>query len=172
MHRNTFLLVSFLAVIAALLVGINIGRGFSGAQKTATQTLPSPVLSPTPTPTSVNAYTNTACGVSFDLPDQFSLPPFQAASTSAIFLNASADPSTAIVFTCQKGIPRPALSEDKIEHLTVGTVSATLYHDTDAKVGKPIDKLIFRHPGNGLDIFLAGRGASFNQVITTLKFLP
>lgn len=173
MHRNTFLLVSSLAVVAALLVGINIGRGLSSPLPLQTATItptPRPSLSPSPQPRI--PYTNAACGISLTLPEHFGANPIQNATYSAIFINPSVDAQDAIAFACQKQIPRPPVAEDKMEKVTIGTISATLYHDADAKSGTPIDKLIFRHPGNGLDIFLAGRGQTLQLLFSTITLLP
>lgn len=166
MHRNTFLLVSILAVVAALLVGVNIGRSFSPSIPAT----PSPTESPAPTPKPLSIYTNKACGVSFTIPEGYTLSPAGSASMSAIFVGSGSDKP--ITFVCQSEIPRVPLSPEKIETVSVGSVSAKLYHDTDAKEGNPIDKLIFTHPKNGLDIFLAGLGKGFQTLISTITLLP
>lgn len=174
MHKNTLLLVSLLAVFAALLVGFNLGKKFSP---------PSPAVFPTITQQSIPAaspsaslqlYTSTACGFSLEHPR--TLTKFDSASGSAVLT----DPNNAgdtIVITCQKNIPRSPLPPEKIETVGVwnanrsASISAKLYHDTSAKDGKPVDVLIFRHPKTGLDVFLAGTGESFREVISTLILL-
>ena len=166
MARNTFLLVSVLAVVAALLVGLNIGRQLSASAPTITQVQETP----TPTPKPLSEYTNTSCGVSFTIPEGYTLSPAGNASMSAIFVGTGSDKP--ITFVCQSEIPRVPLSPEKIETVSVGSVSAKLYHDTDAKEGNPIDKLIFTHPKNRLDIFLAGAGNGFQKLVATIMLLP
>jgi hypothetical protein len=170
MHRNTYLLVIGLALFAALLVGVNIGKGLN-KQTPAAPTPPS--TSPTPGIT-IQTYTDTYCGFSLSYPSSFTV--LENASGSAILHNA-ADKTQSITLTCQNAIPRPALAADKIETLTIPTadgasVSATLYHDSSASTGTPIDAVIFKHPTNGMDAYVAGYGDSFNTAIKTLQIFP
>ncbi len=170
MHRNTYFLVSALAVIAALIVGVNIGRKFAP---------PAPALptSPTATPSpsqadaaqgAVKPYRNTYCKVTFDYPSTLTV--LENTSGSAAFTGPNADDG--ILLTCQKGIPRPAIAQENIEDVRIGTVAAKLYHTQEARDGATIDSLIFRHPGTKLDVFLAGTGEVFRRLITTLAILP
>ncbi|MFZ5534966.1 MAG: hypothetical protein ACOY3M_02305 [Patescibacteria group bacterium] len=167
MHKNTLLFSSFLAVIAALLVGFNLGRNMSG-DKPATVT-PTPVTSPTPT---VSYLSYSTCGVSFEYPD--SLTPMQSSSSGVILTNTN-NPETSVVVICQDEVPRVPLTPDKMEEMVVrqasgsASVSATLYHDASPKDGKPIDKFIFTHPKTGLDVFVAGFGPIFDRMITSLR---
>jgi hypothetical protein len=170
MHRNTLLLVSILAVCAALLVGVNIGRRLTKQAPLATA-----VQTPTPTPgQSMQTYMDTYCGFSLTYPASFTI--LENASGSAILHN-TADKTQSITLTCQKAIPRPALPADKIETLTIptasgATIAATLYHDSSARDGTPIDEVIFKHPTKGMDGFVAGYGTTFNAAIQTLQILP
>ncbi len=172
MPRNTFLVVSLLAIFAALVIGVNMGKRLGNPAPTP---LPSPTigLSPSPTPAQSMMYRSVACSISFDYPVSL-IKQETPASTSAIFTDPQNTSSTSgmIVFTCQKDIPKPPLPTDKIEAMKIGSVSGTLYHDTTAHDGKPIDKLIFHHPKTGLDIFLAGLGPTFQHAIDSLKILP
>ena len=170
MHRNTYLLVIVLAVFAALLVGVNIGKGMKK------QAAPTPsVPSPTPTPViTIQTYLDTYCGFSLSYPSNYTV--LENASGSAI-LNNPTDKTQSMTLTCQKNIPRPALTADKIETLTipstsVASVSATLYHDSSARDGTPIDAVIFHHLANGMDAFIAGYGSAFDAAIKTLRILP
>lgn len=167
MHRNTLLLTAFLAVIASLLIGFNMGRSL---QQTASKdTLPTPISSPSPTFAYISGAT---CGVSFQYPN--TLTPLESSMSGTVFANV-ASPDTSVIVICQKDIPRAPLAPDKIESITIraasgsGSVSAKLYHDVSAKDGTPTDKLIFTHPKTGLDVFIGGFGAVFQQFITTLK---
>ena len=168
MHRNTYLLVTFLAIFAALVVGVNIGHKMSAPQTTAPTNI-------TPSPTqSVNlTYTNTFCNVNLQFPP--TLSKLEDASGSAVLVD-SKNTAQSILITCQKDIPLPPLPTDKTETKSItrstgSSVSATLYHDTSAKDGTPIDELIFRIPNTKLDFYIAGYGDTFNQVVQTLKIL-
>jgi hypothetical protein len=170
MHRNTYLLVIILAIFAALLVGVNIGKGL---QK-QTVSVPIPTPSPTPTPTiTIQTYSDMYCGFSLTYPSNFTV--LENASGSAIF-NNPADKTQSITLTCQKAIPRPTLSPDNIETFTIpvtsgASVSAKLYHESSSE-GTPIDAVIFRHPTNGMDSFIAGYGSAFDAAIKTLQIIP
>lgn len=169
MHRNTLLLTAFLAVIAALLVGFNLGRNMPGSDSEGI--MPAPIGSPTPT----FAYlSGEACGLSFQYPN--TLTPLESSTSGTVLANADT-PDESVIVICQKDIPASPLPPDKIESMTIraasgtATVSAKLYHDTSEKSGSPIDKLIFVHPKTGLDVFVGGFGPIFNQIITTLKLI-
>lgn len=167
MHRNTYLLVSFLAVLAALVVGVNFGRRYAAP---ATVGQPSSPNLPIPTANqALSEYSNKHCGISFMYPSSFTK--LESATGSAILVNPqNSDESIAII--CQKEIPPPALPPEKIDSVQIGTVSAKLYHDASAKDGKPLEALIFRHPITGLDIFIAGYGSAFNDLLKSIQVLP
>lgn len=174
MHRNTYLLVIVLAIFAALVVGVNIGKRV--ADPAPTQPVPSPSVTVLATPSaSPNTYKNPVCGISLTYPSTLNL--MDSASGSALFIDKE-QTSQSVVITCQKDIPRPALSASNIESLTISnesgsaSVSAKLYHDASAKDSTPIDELIFRHPKTGLDVYIAGFGETFNALISTVKLFP
>ncbi len=169
MHRNTLLLTAFLAVIAALLIGFNLGRSMQ--QSESQSNAPTPITSPTPT---LAYLSGSACGLSFQYPN--TLTPMESSSSGTVYANVGS-PSASVAVICQKDIPQVPLPPSKIETMIIqyasgsASVSATLYHDTSAKDGSPIDKLIFSHPKTGLDLFIAGFGPAYDQFITTLKVL-
>jgi hypothetical protein len=170
MHRNTYLVVSVLAVLAALVVGVNVGKKISPAPAAPT---PAITNAPTPLP-QLQTFTDTACGFSVTYENSYTL--MENASGSAI-LNHAEDKTKSIVMTCQKDIPRPALSPENIETLSLLTpdgssVSAKIYHNQSAKDGTPIDAVIFTHPTSNLDVFIAGYGEGFNTLIKTIRILP
>lgn len=160
MHRNTYLLVVFLAVFAALVVGVNIGKRIAAP----IQTTPTTTQSPTPT---VLQYSG--CGIMLQYPTTLTL--MDSASGSALLVDKT-NTDQSVVVTCQKDIPRPALTTDNIETFVIASVSAKLYHDASAKDGTPIDELIFSHPKTGLDVFVAGYGETFNSVIASIILIP
>ena len=170
MHRNTLLLVGTLAVIAALLLGINIGRRFQSTNGNTTALTPSvpPVPSGSPAAAQVKSYVNAFCKIGFDYPAGLTV--LENASGSAALSGKSAEEG--ILLTCQKDIPRPPSSEGDSEDLRIGSVSATLFHTRTASDGASIDSLIFRHPATRLDVFLAGSGETFRNLISTIQLLP
>lgn len=156
MHKNTYLLVSILAVVAALVIGVNIGR--QGATQQTVQ-LPS---TPIPTPmaaSTTTSYSNSFCKVAFDYPASYTF--LENASGSAAFTNPNGDDG--IILTCQKDIPRPAETKETAQDVRIGSVAAKLYNN---------QSLIFRHPGTKLDVFLAGSGEVFRKLISSVTFLP
>lgn len=165
MHRNTYLLVSVLAVIAALVIGVNIGRQIKTQDTLQPQSLPSP--SPKIIVASVKPYLNSFCKVTFTYPATLTV--LENASGSAAFTGPAA--GDGILLTCQKEIPRPAITQENVEELRIGSVAAKLYHTQSDKDGTPIDSLIFRHPGTKLDVFLAGSGEIFQNLLKTLTIL-
>lgn len=164
MHRNTYLLLAVLAVFAALVVGVNVGKTLKNPTHT------SPAI-PTPTPARITqTYISTYCGFSLEYPSVYTV--MDNASGSAIFTNPG-DKNQSIAIVCQKDIPKPALPLDKMEAFAIGTssLSATLYHDSAPRDGTPIDALIFRNP-QGLDVFIAGYGQGYTSAIHSIQLLP
>lgn len=171
MHKNTLMVVSFLAVIAALLVGFNLGRRMQSASPVSDEAKITPITSPTPTLAYLSGNT---CGITFQYPN--TLTPIESTASGTIL--ASRDkPDDSIVIICQHDIPRTPLTDDRMERMTIraatgsATISATLYHDASAKDGSPIDKLIFTHPKTGLDVFVGGIGPIYEHLLKTLKLL-
>lgn len=180
MHRNTYLLVSLLAVIAALLIGVNVGRQFIPSSPSSSLVSPTPSVLPSgqPAQTNLKTYRNTFCKVAFDYP--MALTVLENASGSAAFTQphsneagfTGTNPDDGILLTCQKDIPKPTVSEGSSEEMRVGTIAAKLYHTQSASDGASIDSLIFRHPGIKLDVFLAGTGDAFRKLISSITLIP
>lgn len=170
MHRNTYLLVSILAVIAALVVGVNIGRMASPSSfpQPSTQVLVSPSPSAVPSGPQMKTYRNSYCRVSFVYPDSFT--ELESASQAAAFRGPGR--GEGILLTCQKDIPRPSVTQENIEDIRISSVSGKIYHTQSAKDGTVVDSLIIRHPTTKLDIFLAGSGQVFKDVVSTLTLTP
>lgn len=171
MHRNTLLLISILAVVAALLVGIRIGLTMRPPAPVAVSKV-SPTASPTSAPT-YTTYTDAACDVSLQYPTNLQI---LESTTSGTILADAKNPNGSIIILCQQDIPRVPLPPEKIESLVLtatnsASVSAKLYHDASAKDGTPIDKLIFTHPRSGLDVFIAGYGDVYQRIIASLTLL-
>ncbi len=169
MHRNTYLLLIFLAITAAVVTGVNLTKG---RETPVASTIPIP--SPITQPTEPTEYVLPGCGISFTVPKDHTA--LEGPGTNVVFTSNTGKGS--VMVTCQKNIPRPSLTSDKTEKLAFdvpgdkpATISAVLYHDTEAKNGTPIEKLIFKHPVNGLDIFISGTGESFQTVIRQLSII-
>ncbi|MBI4066614.1 hypothetical protein HY411_02765 [Candidatus Gottesmanbacteria bacterium] len=171
MYRNTYLLISALAVVAALVIGINIGRQsrLPDSSLTLLTPTPSPLVTSAPlTQAPTKGYRNVFCRVGFDYPSTFTL--LESATGSAAFTGPGGQDG--MLLTCQKDIPRPAVTQENIEDIRIGSVSAKLYHTQSAKDGTAIDSLIFRHPGTKLDVFLASTDEFFRTTISTITLLP
>ena len=150
MHRNTYLFISLLAIIAALLIGINLG-------KILTKSVPVASSETRPTPTTkitLLTYTDTFCGFSLVYPSTFQV--LENASGSAI-LHMQSDTAQAITLICQKNIPIPAGTSAPLSLPTTrgASISAKLYTDTTATV----EAVLFHHPTNGMAVGLFVRCA-------------
>lgn len=164
MPRNTLLVVIVLGLAVVVIAGAQLTKPQTGPVKNQ----PNANRDSTASQTNKETYTDVACGIELEHPP--SLTYLEGPTGSVVFTNKDSR-TNAIIVTCQKDIPRPAIAEDKTEKLTSGSVSATLYHDASAKDGTPIDKLIFTNPVNGLDIFISGYGDDFQQLIGNIKLL-
>ncbi len=175
MHRNTYILVIFLAIFAALVAGVNIGHnmkepqqelaGYPSERTTITQ--------PAPIEPVKKDYENKGCAVTFPIPNQFTLT--NESTLSAMFTRS--DAKSSILLACQKDIPRPPLPTSYIETVKLTTVdktttiSAKLYHDQSQKDGEKIDALIYYNPNIKMDVFIAGYGPEFDTLRSTLHLL-
>ena len=81
-----------------------------------------------------------------------------------------------LLLACQKDIPRPPLVAGKIESIKIASSSANpvgypakRYHDSSQKDGSPIDTLIFAHPKNKMDVFIATVGFPLDEILSTLS---
>ena len=194
--KNTYYLILFLSILAALIIGLNIGKRMQNQKTGNNATIAPPQITDTPTPSATTSsvfqtgtgsgelknattssaaqkektYTNTTCGITLSYPDTVTIEESSTETQGVIFTNKS-DPKDIVVVTCQKDIPKPPLSLENIEDIMIGTVAAKLYHDTSAKDGTKMDALIFTHPKTKLDVFIGGYGRVFNTIIQSLKIL-
>ncbi len=172
MHKNTYILVSILAVLAALVVGVNLGKKLSPSAPPSAASTPKPSAVVTPTP-KLQTFTDTTCGFSVQYGDDFTLTD---SGTGSAMLENTSDTNQSVVLACQKNIPRPALPANQMEKLTLETttgtsISGTLYHDQSLQNGSPIDALMFTHPTSKLDVFIAGYGDAFNALLKTIQVI-
>lgn len=165
MHKNTFFLVIVLSVIAALLVGFNIGRKMNPNQLTQEELPQTIVVTPTAIP-EPSRFTSTICGITVTLPTGTT---GQALATnSARFVSSD---GSQVIFGCDKDVPRIPVPTGSMEKIKVASISATLYHSQSAKDGTLQDALIFTHPDNGMDIVLSGYGATFSAIIHSIELV-
>ncbi len=168
MPRNTFIVVSLLAVLAALVVGVNIGRSLNLSNSTSNASPQVPTSAPTVIPTpKLLEYTNTSCRFSLHYPDV--MKRMDDGVGSVVLINSLGNDS--IIITCQKAIPRPDLVDKNIETISIGSLSAQLYHETSTVDNSPIDKLFLKHPTTNQDILVTGFGPSFQSIISSLKII-
>lgn len=118
-------------------------------------------------------YESAQCGITLQYPSNLKI---QESTMSATAFLDQKNPSQSVVLACQKDIPRAPLPSSAIEQFfiptsTLASLSAQLYHNTNAQNGAKLDELIFFHPKKKIDIYLAGFGATFQQMIVSLKLL-
>lgn len=164
MHKNTFFLVLILAVIAALLVGVNIGRKFSPPQEVKETFIATPI----PTQSlQTTTFSSPSCGITLTLPPGTTAT--AVATNGAQFVSPD---SSVVLFACEKEISKIALPAEKIETIQIASISAKLYHTTSPKDAAPIDVLLFRNPEKTMDVYLAGLGSTFSAIIRSITILP
>ncbi len=180
MHRNTLTLVILLAVFAALVTGVNIGKSMRSDQSGNQVPSPSPTTADAeipmvqPTAPVSRVYTHTECGVLIEYPPRFSIA--DESSRSAVFVRD--DGKDSIILTCQADIPKPAIPASSIESLklthsnNIGTISGKIYHTESMKDGAKMDSLIYYNSTIGMDVFVAGYGPDFTEALKTIRIYP
>lgn len=158
MHRNTTFLLVALALVAALLLGIKVNIWMTGGPRQIL--LPSPI----PSPLSLKTYTSQPCGITFEYPTEFTLQE----STGAARLTSSKE---TVDVACASTLPKPPLPKEKIETITVASISATIFHDASTKDKAPRDVVIFTHPKKRQEVALFGYGEVFQKILSSLKLL-
>lgn len=194
MAKGTVILFLFLGILAVLLVGINIGKKIqvsqsSNLQPTAYNLQPSSVLSLSPSSTPIPAitiptaitpasskpkvkgtsvYRDKTCGLQLSFPSSF-LSQKTENEQSVIFTDPD-NPDDLLAIACAKSIPRPPVTADNIEIITLDKAAGMLYHDKNAD-GTPRDEVIIKNPNNNLEIIIAGYGETFRNALASFKFL-
>lgn len=171
MPKNTFLIVTLLAVFAALVIGVNLGKNIwpspeSGVPVQATPSPTAPAISPTPVAKSLY-YANDTCGISFLYPEY--LTKMEASDGNSVFIN-SRNPKESLALICQNRIPKPT-GDLTTETITIGSQSATIYKESTPSAVNTEMKLILRNRKTGLDILISGAGEVFRLAVSTLKTL-
>lgn len=168
MHRNTYLLIVFLAIFATIVAIVNT-TGIIRNRIAITPT-PTPSLVPNVTPRT-DVFLNEVCKISLLFPSTYELT--KDASGNASLINPQTKDT--IIMACQDEIPRPPLAKEFIENTnilssnTLASISGQLFHDKSAEDGTPIDALIFHNPLLRKDIFIAGFGDIFNEIKKTIR---
>ncbi len=159
MHRNTLILTIFLAILAAIVVGINVSRKPEAPQ--------APSSSPSPTP-AFQVYQDNKCGIRFHYANTYSAID---STTGGAFISDNTNPKKNLAISCDKALERPKLTKDQIETTAIGTVSATLYKDTESTTSTKVKKIFFRHPTKNLDIFIAGSDGALEEIRSSIEFI-
>ncbi len=188
MARATFIFIFFLSLICVFLLGINVGKKIQQTQfaptPQPTTTPPTPTLQPpTATPTAgfvsptkkpsantsgTSTYTNRSCGFTFSYPGSYLNQ--KSVNEYSLILTEPDNEKSVIATTCAEKLPRPPVSSDKIESISLDGVAAILYHDQNED-GSPRDEVIVKHPQRNLEIIIAGYGETFQAVLTSFRFL-
>ena len=179
MPKSTLYFIFALAIIATLLLGINIGKNLTKSQSTIPPSSLSPRQSPADggtkagTLSSVNSgsstFTDSSCGFSFSYPGGYLSS--NTVNGKSVILTDPDDENQQIIGACEGEIPKPPIPAEKIESIIVDGVTTNLYHDADSQTGKPRDEIIVKHPTNGKEIILAGYGADFDAALSSFRFI-
>lgn len=201
MHRNTYILILCLAILAALIVGLNIGKTMQTQQKE--MQLPSPSQTQSITPTMIVTEDMAQGTQSSTIRTSTESAKTKIATTSATGQKTMTFTSTAC------GISLTYPDTWKTEDSSTSTNGVIFTETTNPKniivmtcqkdITKPslppeqietmkigtitgtlyhdqssneqVDGLIFTHPKTALDVFIGGYGATFNAVIKSIKIL-
>lgn len=168
MADSTKRFVTGLAILAALVIGIQIGRNvatreYQALVKTDLSSDVNRSVKPTPEP--YLAYLNPECGVAFEYPGGFKAVNID--ETTTLFVDSGRS-NLSFTLTCMDRIAKPVIGPEKTENLMISSVSAALYHDTAPKDGSALERLIFTHPRLNLMVELSGSGTPFETAVSSL----
>ena len=184
MPKNTIAFLFLLSILATLLLGINIGKKLSPSIPSSNQPpqlsitqFPTFSITPTtyisqdisisPNISEYSTYTDKVCQYSFTYPSFFIRQ--AAENKKAIIFADPENLENSIAIVCSSSIPRPPVTEDKIEEIVIDDIPASLYHD-QTKEGKPRDEVIVKHPTNNMEIIIAGYGTVFQNTLSSFRF--
>lgn len=172
MQRNTLLFTIFLAIFAAIVVGVNLGHMIASNSPPTTNNSQltthnsQPILTPTPTPIPLLTFTIDVCGVSLSYPSSYTKLSLDNNTTT--FLNPLA-PVEATTIQCQSFLPKVTPKGATATNFSIGSVSGTLYIPpaaTDSAQDK--EKLYLRNTAKKKDILISGSGDTFENLLKTL----
>ncbi|OGG15515.1 hypothetical protein A3D77_06745 [Candidatus Gottesmanbacteria bacterium RIFCSPHIGHO2_02_FULL_39_11] len=191
--RITSIILILLGLLAVFLIGIKVGINIPKSinQLSSITSKPSPSLTTTPTiepsPTETipdkspsptksdvkgvstrtsngnSIYTDSQCG--FSLSYRGSYLNSKSANGQATILTDPKNTNASIAVTCLDKVPRPPVSSDKIESITLSGEPATLYHDTEREI------VIVKNPNTQKEILLAGTNPLFSTILKTFELL-
>lgn len=172
MHRNTALVIVFLGLFAAAVVGVNIARLTTNPQpeNNFKEENAPPVSTgksePTETPISALPFEIADCGISLTYPATFSKVSLENGATT--FLDP-ASPIDATTIQCQNFLPKQYPKGSTTTTVMIGSISATLYTPPVA-TGSALEKkkLYFRNTTAKKDIVISGSGETFTTLFSTL----
>ncbi len=192
MAKGTIFLFFVLSIIAVFLVGINLGKkiGISQSKMSVDLSPTSSIVPPSKIPASsvylsptiistisatltplssarVN-FTDKTCGVSFSYPGNFIRQ--QTTNEKSIIFALPDDDKISIALACAEKIPVPPVKAEKIESIIVDGQPATLYHDSNSD-NSPRDEVIVKHPFRSEEVIIAGYGATFQNAVSSFKFI-
>jgi hypothetical protein len=178
MPRNTLVVVIVLAIFAALVVGVNIGKGNSSSQVSL---IPSPtpnelIPSPTVTP-KLFLYTNTYCGLSFQYPETLKRMDAGIASSSAVFNDNSSDSS--IIVLCGASVPLESIDSLEAIPITIplqgsdtASVSGKMYiESSSASSSSQLTHIVIPKLPNKMELIISIKGSIIEQILSSLQIL-
>lgn len=188
MSKGTAIFIAILSAIAFLLIGINIGKGLrvndeiqlpkpNPPEIRPTETpIPSPTLiyientlvTPITSDKTPHTYIDADCAMTYSYPGTY-IKTLPTNERSTIFADSN-DPDTVIATSCMKKLPRPPVSSENIEAISVDGIAATLYHDK-TQSGSPRDEIIVKHPTTGLEIIVAAPPDVLQNLLPSLQFM-
>ncbi len=158
MHRNTRLVIFFLAILAGIVTVANL-RKTENPEPQVQQTFP------TPTPTSdifagAVRYDSDECGISLVYPrtHEFMENPEEEGGVQFIRME---HPTETITLSCAKTIKPPDVTADMTLEYTAASVSGILYRGVK-------DAFIFTNPKNNLEVKIGGVSILLKKVLETL----
>lgn len=114
-----------------------------------------------------SSLTDNTCAISFSYPGSFDRS--DTSREGSQLLIKQGNPDYVIALTCMGKLPRPPVSSENIEAITVDGVAATLYHDkTQSGTGR--DEIIVKHPTTGLELILAAPPDVLQIILSSLQF--
>ena len=165
MHRNTFILLIFLSVFAAIVVAVNLTRS-----ETAPPPTPTPVViqdTPTPTP-SFLSYTDQRCGVSLQYPSDIIALPLTTAGATFVLKDTT---DTVFSLSCGRGLLPPDNEGLTSQTERIGSLSATLYFSTEEATQSTDLTIYLRNQTSTMRLLLSGKTTVLQQVAQSLRFL-
>ena len=115
-----------------------------------------------------SSVSDSICAVSFTYPNVFIRS--QASRDGSQLWAHPSNPDSVIALTCMQKLPRPPVSSENIEAITVDGVAATLYHDK-TESGALRDEVIIKHPTTKLELILAAPPEILQTILPTFRFL-